>query len=235
MTDDRFEEFLRRESAAYNEPPARVPRDEMYAAISAARAGSRKPEAGGSTAGAGRGLSRAALIGMAATLVLGVAIGRYARTDRRSAAADTPAAGGASREFASGATQRVPSSPADTNGRSSYTQAATTELARAEALLTAYGASAHDGSASASVDGQLSNWARDILSNTRLLLDSPAADDPARRRLLQDLEVVLVQMVQRSPTAGAADERSHIERSIERTHVLSRLRDALPAGHVNGI
>src|ERR1039458_3783747 len=89
--------------------------------------------------------------------------------------------------------------------------------------------------ANAGVDKQLSTWARDILSNTRLLLDSPAADDPSRRRLLQDLELVLVQMVQRSPAAEEAEERSHIDRSMERTQVLPRLRSALPAGRNNGI
>ena len=83
------------------------------------------------------------------------------------------------------------------------------------------------------MDKHLSVWARDILSNTRLLLDSPAADDPARRRLLQDLELVLVQMVQRSPEAGAGDERAQINRSMERTQVLTRLRSALPAGPNN--
>jgi hypothetical protein len=119
----------------------------------------------------------------------------------------------------------------DTNGGASYAEAATAQLARAEALLSAYDASG----ANAGVDKQLSTWARDILSNTRLLLDSPAADDPSRRRLLQDLELVLVQMVQRSPAAGEAEERSHIDRSMERTQVLPRLRSALPAGRNNGI
>jgi hypothetical protein len=102
-------------------------------------------------------------------------------------------------------------------------------------LLTAYGASNSAGVGNAGIDKQLSAWARDILSNTRLLLDSPAAADPERRRLLQDLELVLVQMVQRSPSAGAGEERSHIDRSLERTHVLPRLRSALPAGRNNGI
>jgi hypothetical protein len=114
-------------------------------------------------------------------------------------------------------------------GSASYNRAATAELSRAEALLTAYGTS----TANAGVDKHLSAWARDILSNTRLLLDSPAADDPARRRLLQDLELVLVQMVQRSPEAGAGDERAQIDRSMEHTQVLTRLRSALPAGPNN--
>jgi hypothetical protein len=204
MSDEKFEEFLQREAQRYNEPPALVQRDELFAAIAAARrvamAGPARPAGGART-------FRYAWIGMAAALVMGVAIGKFMFTKPDSSA-------------------RVPLVRADTGGSTSYAQATTAQLARAEALLTAYGAAASD----AGVDRQLSTWARDILSNTRLLLDSPAADDPARRRLLQDLELVLVQMVQRSPTAGVEEERSHIDRSLEHTHVLTRLRSALPAG-----
>lgn len=198
MSDEKFEEFLQRAAHRYNEPPALVPRDELFAAITAARRVAR--------AGPARPASRTrtihfAWIGMAAALVLGVAIGKFLLT--------TP-----------DAYTQAPLAAA------SYAQATTAQLARAEALLTAYGAAAPN----TGVDRQLSTWARDILSNTRLLLDSPAADDPARRRLLQDLELVLVQMVQRSPAAGVEEERSHIDRSLEHTHVLTRLRSALPAG-----
>ena len=211
MSDEKFEEFLQREAHAYNEPPANVPRDEMFAAITSAR---RAESAAPARPANGARIPRYAWIGMAATLVIGVAIGRFAFI-RQEASSDASAS----------------LARADTGGRSSYAMAATAQLARAEALLSAYDASG----ANAGVDKQLSTWARDILSNTRLLLDSPAADDPSRRRLLQDLELVLVQMVQRSPAAGAAEERSHIDRSMERTQVLPRLRSALPAGRNNGI
>jgi hypothetical protein len=210
MTDENFEEFLQREAKAYNEPPVNVPRDEMFAAITAARiskpkANSRKP------------ITRFAWIGMAATLIIGVAIGRYAsvRNDVTAPAALS-------------ANNGAPRASAD-SANHSYTVAATDELERAEALLTAYGA----GGSHVVVDKQMSAWARDILSNTRLLLDSPAATDPARRKLLQDLELVLVQMVQRSPAEGAREERSQIDRSMERTQVLPRLRSALPAARNN--
>jgi len=221
MGDEKFEEFLQREAQAYNEPPATVPRDEMFSAIAMVRAGSRKPEARRPrTEDRGPRKTYIIWVGMAATLVVGVAIGKFAFATHDVAG---PAAVAAHNDA------RGPGSSADTNGDVSYARAATAELARAEALLTAYGASASN----SGVDKQLSSWARDVLSNTRLLLDSPAADDPARRRLLQDLELVLVQMVQRSPAAGAGEERAHIERSMDRTQVLSRLRAALPAGRNN--
>jgi hypothetical protein len=211
MSDEKFEEFLQREAHTYNEPPAHVPRDEMFAAITAAR---RAESAAPGRRVNGTRVPRSVWVGMAATLVIGVAIGKFAFTKQD-----------VSRDANASLT------PADTSNGSSYAQAAIAQLARAEALLSAYDASG----ANAGVDKQLSTWARDILSNTRLLLDSPAADDPSRRRLLQDLELVLVQMVQRSPAAGEAEERSHIDRSMERTQVLPRLRSALPAGRNNGI
>jgi hypothetical protein len=216
MGDEKFEEFLQREARAYNNPPASVPRDEMYAAIVAARVArpkieDRRPRT-----------PRIAWIGMAATLVVGVAIGKFALNQHDAVPAVVAVQGH----------RGVAQALSDTS-TASYARAATAQLVRAEALLTAY--SAGGSAPNAGVDKQLSSWARDILSNTRLLLDSPAADDPARRRLLQDLELVLVQMVQRSPAAGAGEERAHIERSLDRTQVLSRLRSALPAGHNNGI
>jgi hypothetical protein len=49
-------------------------------------------------------------------------------------------------------------------------------------------------------------WARDLLTTTRLLLDSPAGADPARRELLETLELVLVQIARlpRADSPGSA-------------------------------
>jgi hypothetical protein len=68
-----------------------------------------------------------------------------------------------------------------------------------------------------------------MLSTTRLLLDSPAAEEAKNRRLLEDLELVLVQIVNLAPNAGAAD-RGSIERTLENGQVMTRLRTAVPAG-----
>ncbi len=212
MGDEKFEEFLQREAKAYNAPPVSVPREEMFAGITARRTEDRRPRTDNRVRS-----SRSVWIGMAATLLIGVAIGKFALTRQSSAAPALVASQGG---------ESAPASHTDTT---SYARAATAELSRAEALLTAYSAAGAD----VAVDKQLSGWARDILSNTRLLLDSPAAVDPARRKLLQDLELVLVQMVQRSPEAGANEERAHIDRSLERTQVLTRLRSTLPAARVN--
>ena len=83
------------------------------------------------------------------------------------------------------------------------------------------------------MDAQLGSWARELLSNTRLLLDSPVATDPQRRPLLEDLELVLVQIVQLSPGSTPQD-RELIEKTLLQDHVMTRLRTAIPAGSQRG-
>jgi hypothetical protein len=83
------------------------------------------------------------------------------------------------------------------------------------------------------MDAQLGAWARHLLSNTRLLLDSPVANDPQRRPLLEDLELILVQIVQLSP-GTAPQDRELIEKTLQQEHVLTRLRTAIPAGSQHG-
>ncbi|MEO7501134.1 MAG: hypothetical protein ABIW94_00720, partial [Gemmatimonadaceae bacterium] len=117
-----------------------------------------------------------------------------------------------------------------TRSEGPYQVAANRHLANAEALLTAFRTDSRD----ARMDAQLSKWARDLLSNTRLLLDSPAAEDPQRARLLGDLELVLAQIVQLSPGAAPQD-RELIEGSIRNGQVMTRLRTAIPAGPTRGL
>jgi hypothetical protein len=38
MTEDNFEEFLKKAAQSYNVPPARTPREDMWSAIQAQRA-----------------------------------------------------------------------------------------------------------------------------------------------------------------------------------------------------
>src|SRR4030095_1674684 len=64
-------------------------------------------------------------------------------------------------------------------------------------------------------------------AKSRLLLDSPAARDPVRRKLLQDLELVLVQIVQLSPKSSARD-RDLIKGALTDDEVMTRLRTAIP-------
>jgi hypothetical protein len=116
----------------------------------------------------------------------------------------------------------TPSSPDDAAARA-YTVAAAQHLTAAEAMLTAFKGDLSQGR----MDAEMASWGKELLSNTRLLLDSPAARDPVRRKLLQDLELVLVQIVQLSPGASARD-RDLIKGALTDDQVLTRLRTAVP-------
>ncbi len=232
---DGFEAFVRREAAGYNQPPSGVPRDEMWSAIAESRTARRRPR------------RWAPWIGMAATLILGVGIGRFAL--QRGTSSTDSALPGTNVTLTPTAVKidsttppvllpdafprrvpavRVASAVRSAGGRedpnnpdaadASYGVASRQHLSRAEALVAVVAATPAD----AMMDSLTSKWARDVLSNTRLLLDSPAGDDPVRRQLLEDLESLLVQLVQRS--GRAAEDRAMIDRTLQRTQLLTRLR-----------
>ena len=73
----------------------------------------------------------------------------------------------------------------------------------------------------------VSGWARDLLGTTRLLLDEPQLRDERTRRLLQDLELVLVQIVQ-ARKAAPATQRAPNE-TMRETNLLPRVRAAVTA------
>jgi hypothetical protein len=104
-----------------------------------------------------------------------------------------------------------------------YSVATAQHLTETEAMLTAFKGDLSQGR----MDAEISAWGKELLSNTRLLLDSPAARDPVRRKLLQDLELVLVQIVQLSPKSSARD-RDLIKGALTDDQVLTRLRTAIP-------
>lgn len=106
-----------------------------------------------------------------------------------------------------------------------YSLATVRHFTAVEALLTSYQTSQRD----ARDDAQMAAWARALLSQTRLLLDSPAAKDPVRNKLLQDLELILVQMTQLSP-ANTTIDRESLDGSVTHSDVITRLRTAVPGG-----
>jgi len=127
---------------------------------------------------------------------------------------------------------RAPTAPADPSAdaeRGLYQLAARQTLVQAEALLTTY-RRAEDAQRDTVAMQQAARWSRDVLSSTRLLLDSPASRDPRLRQLLTDLELVLAQIVQLSGAPLQAGERELIERALHEHDLLPRLRSAVPAG-----
>lgn len=199
MNDDRFEELLREAGRDYHRPP-QTPRDEMWTAIVAER---QRRHAARRVVPL-RPVWRWGL-GMAAVFVLGIAIGRWLRPGDRGAFSPIVATG--------------------STGDVAYRVAAAQYLGRTEALLTGFRVDAQTGELHAQFVAQ----ARDLLTSTRLLLDSPASKDPRLKPLLEDLELVLAQIAQLPASRDTGDIRL-INQGIDQRSVLTRLRTALPAG-----
>lgn len=109
----------------------------------------------------------------------------------------------------------------DESMRLAYRLVMLQHIAGSEAMITAFRASARRGE----VDAQMAQWARELLGTTRLLESSPAADDPTMRRLLQDLDLVIAQIVQyASHGTTNPEELDLIERSIQRRGIMTKLR-----------
>jgi hypothetical protein len=284
MTEDNFEEFLKKAAQGYNVPPARAPREDMWSAIQAQRAaGPRVVYGGGSPMreSSGRRFGSRLWLGAVAAAVLllatGVGLGRWSASSNTLtpvAAANAPKTGSTSSSIEGPSTSVAPGEPgagvltqtggspetlspgaAQPNGRrpridatgtgdrlalggpstssaasSAYQLTAVRHLSEAEALLTSFRTRS---TTDQQMDAQLGSWARQLLSNTRLLLDSPVANDPQRGPLLEDLELVLVQIVQLSPGSTSQD-RDLIEKTLQHDHVMTRLRTAIPAGSQRG-
>ena len=128
-------------------------------------------------------------------------------------------------QLAAAAPEQTESGRREPSAGDLYRLASRQMLGQAEALLIQYRTDV----AAERMDPAIGRWARDVLSSTRLLLDSPAAEDPGMRDLLEDLELVLAQIVQRTGQSASLDDEM-IDRTIENRALLPRLRGAIPAG-----
>ena len=142
---------------------------------------------------------------MAAVLLLGVVIGRFALPSEARVAPTAIAA------VALGDSVSIPEP---------YQATTSKYLGQTAALLVGLPS---DGSRA---DGANIGRAKDLLSTTRMLLDSPAASDPRLRTLLEDLELVLAQVV-RLQAGQSGDELDFIRLALEQRDVMPRLRTAV--------
>jgi hypothetical protein len=112
------------------------------------------------------------------------------------------------------------------NSNLAYRLVVLQHLAGSEAMITAFRSSAKHGE----VDAQIANWSRELLSTTRMLEASSATQDPTMKRLLEDLDLVIVQ-ISRYVTRGTnnPEDLDLIEQSINKRGVINRLRSTLPA------
>lgn len=230
MTDDTQDqdELLRTLAAEYHRPPP-TPREAIWARIQTARAADSGVAGAGDTEpvpparvlpfrarrwGGGpaiRGLTW--VTGVAALLGLGIGIGRV-----------TGEPGGADPVAGVHATlERTAAERAE----AVLAVAVTQFLSRSEAVLTSV-RTGEDGAAFLPA-------ARDLLTTTRLLIDSPAADDLVFRDLLEDLELVLAQVVLLPGEGPAGQERTFITAGMEHRNLMPRLRTAIPAGPTTGM
>jgi hypothetical protein len=204
--DPKFEHWLKDAARTTYHAPRTTPREEMWARIVAER--QRR---------AGRVIElrpwmRWALA-VAAVLALGIGIGRWTvRQQPRGAPIVTPLA-----------------AVTDSSRDLAYQVVATQYLSRTEALLTSFRADARPQPLDAA---RFAAQARDLLTTTQLMLDSPAGDDPRMRALLEDLELVLVQISQLG-ARGEAQETDLIRQGMNQSNVLPKLRSAIPAGPVS--
>ena len=222
--DEKFDRWIAEAARGYNPPPDVVPRDAMWEAVRRGQATAAGSTVEGSGAvvriGGARGVTgRWWQAAAAAVLLVGLGIGIGRNLPSGTTAVGSPRVAAVAGGDSTVVPQPQPSA--------SYDVAATQHLASAEALLTSF---RREGTLA---EGPaLEGWARDLLLDTRLLLDSPAAKDVARRHLLEDLELILAQIVQ-LPAESSAD-RSLVHRSIDRGEVLSRIRTSIPAGVASG-
>ena len=209
MDENRFDEVLQDLPRSFNTPPE-PPLDEMWGVIEDAHFNSP------ASVSRPRGMtSRAPWLAAAAALVIGIGIGRYAAIGRT-------AEGAGGSPFSVASNESLPPG-ADTSAvGDAYRDQTSRYLGQAAALLISLPAKDSSSKADASFAGK----AADLLVTTRLLIDSPAAQDPKLRSLLEDLELVLVQVARLRGERNKGD-LDLIHQAVEQGDVLSRLNTAV--------
>lgn len=219
MTDERLDELMAQAKHSYR-VPADPPLDSMWARIEREHFDAGADDAWmvqGSAARfpvRSRGLRRwmAPAAGIAATLLVGIGIGRYS-----AAPTSTDSDVLANLPVATDARQlQVAGSVAEP------LQRATSEyIDETVALLASLRRDVRTSASPSSA--RFVAQATLLLGTTRLLLDSPAASDPQIRDLLDDLELVLAQ-VAKLRSEPRAEELTFITEAMDERAVVPRLR-----------
>ena len=204
MTDDRFDELMRDAAHTYRKPPE-PDLEAMWNVVA-------RETWGTSTAGPKHRTFRFRnAVGIAATLLLGIGIGRATVTSKNASPTSAQTVATAT---AAARTDSLPEAAPYSAETSQY-------LGQTAALLIALPSEVKAGRA----NGQFLSRAGELLTRTRLLLDSPASNDPTMRNLLEDLELVLAQVVHLENNQSRT-ELDLISRALEQRDVIPRLRTA---------
>ena len=214
MTDDRFDELMRDAAQTYNRPPE-APLAEMWDAVE-------RTAWVAAPAERARFSVRAPGWAIAATLIVGIGLGRASLLLNRATPAQptvqTPSA-----------VSTVASTRMDSSVAEPYEAETSRYLGQTAALLIALPSEVRAGRA----DDQFVARAGELLTRTRLLIDSPAANDPSMRSLLDDLELVLAQVVRLQNNHTSRSELDLINRALEQRDVIPRLRTAVADNSAN--
>ena len=212
MSDDaKFDDLLRREAKGYRsagEPPA----DEMWARIEHDVASAiQRPK---------KVMPHwpwlAAAAGIAAALVVGVAIGRRSVT--------TDGTPGVPPATASAPTLRA--TPADSLRDAQMRAVTMSHLVQAEVFLTEVRSDLTTGRH----DPERGERSLHLLARTRLLMGNDAARAPAVERLLEDLELVLAEIAALPDSNGHRSvQKQLLDERLRVGTVLPRIRTILPA------
>ena len=196
--DNSFDDFLRDAAKDYN-AETKPPADAIWAAIESDVAEAIRPKRRSAWVPVG--------VGIAATLMIGVAVGRWTSSVAPVAPVSVRAA-------------------SDDSLRSvAHTRAATLEhLGEAEVFLTAVRADMKSGR----TDADRAARSRELLARTRLLLGASEARSPAVERLLEDLELLLAE-ISALPTPRPSMETKLLDESMRDGNILPRIRATLPA------
>lgn len=226
MSEDRFTRMLRREARDYNAPPD-APRDEMWTVIRD-RLGLPEEAPASGAAPADPGVVRLVPrrrwvrwgVALAAMLAVGFGLGRLTLRVAEPGPSPSATLAGAGAKGPAGRTA------APDNTALPFRLAASDHLGQAEALLTVVRSEG-----AGQVGAQTVDWARSLLSTTRLLLDSPAGRDPKLAPLLEDLELVLVQIAS-VRDSGSDEDMRMIRESMQHNNLLSKLQTVVSAGSI---
>jgi hypothetical protein len=206
--DDKFEQFLHREVKDYN-APVTPPADAIWSRIEKDVAEAIRPVEV-------RRLHPRRIwvpigVGIAAALVIGVALGRWSAPETgRQIAVTTP----------------VPvAAPDDSARTAAHARASTLEhLAETEIFLTSVRADLKAGR----TDAELAHRSRELLARTRLLLGASTDRSPAVEQLLEDLELLLAE-ISALPSSRPSMDLRLLNETMREGDVLPRIRTTLPA------
>ena len=214
--EDKLDALLRDAAQDYNAPPV-TPKAELWERISAVRRSGGGPvsQKESRILSHRRTGSLPYWIGIAALLAIGVAIGRLT-------VPHNPAAPAAANPGTVSATNTPGTVPTQQEKGEVATQLATVQhLGQVETFLTEF----NTRNAAQDFVGQ----ARELLTTTRLLLDSKRLTDAPTKKLLQDLELILVQIATLDPK-DRHEDLGFIADGLAQNNLRARIRSAIPVG-----